>query len=47
MNFPDLKLIPDVQSTPDTRRLTIDRVGIRGLRYPMQFVDLTGTCSRR
>ena len=22
MNFPDLKLIPDIQSTADTRRLT-------------------------
>jgi GTP cyclohydrolase IB len=42
MNFPDLKLIPDVQSSADTRELVIDRVGIRGLRYPMQLVDLTG-----
>ncbi|MEO8134028.1 MAG: GTP cyclohydrolase FolE2 [Betaproteobacteria bacterium] len=42
MNFPDLKLIPDVQSSADTRQLTIDRVGIRGLKYPMQFVDLLG-----
>src|SRR3954447_248766 len=40
MNFPDLKLIPDVQSSVDTRQLVIDRVGIRGLKYPMQFVDL-------
>ena len=42
MNFPDLKLIPDVQSSADTRQLIIDRVGIRGLKYPMQLVDLTG-----
>ena len=42
MNFPDLKLIPDVQSHADTRRLVIDRVGIRGLRYPMQIVDTRG-----
>jgi GTP cyclohydrolase I len=42
MNFPDLKLIPDVQSAPDTRQIKIDRVGIRGLKYPMQFVDLDG-----
>ena len=40
MNFPDLKLIPDVQSTADTRRLVIDRVGIRGLKYPMHVVDI-------
>ena len=42
MNFPDLKLIPDVQSAPDSRRLAIDRVGIRGLKYPMQVVDIGG-----
>ena len=42
MNFPDLKLIPDVQSAADTRRLVIDRVGIRGLKYPMQIVDADG-----
>jgi GTP cyclohydrolase I len=42
MNFRDLKLIPDVQSSADSRRLAIDRVGIRGLRYPMQVVDLGG-----
>ena len=42
MNFPDLELIPDVQSNVDTRRLVIDRVGIRGLRYPMQIVDADG-----
>ncbi|MEO7762608.1 MAG: GTP cyclohydrolase FolE2, partial [Casimicrobiaceae bacterium] len=42
MNFPDLKLIPDVQSSADSRQLAIDRVGIRGLKYPMQLVDLTG-----
>ena len=42
MNFPDLKLIPDIQSAADTRRLVIDRVGIRGLKYPMQIVDADG-----
>jgi GTP cyclohydrolase I len=43
MNFPDLKLIPDVQSSADFRRLAIDRVGIRGLKYPMQVVDVDGS----
>jgi GTP cyclohydrolase FolE2 len=43
MNFPDLKLMPDVQSSPDSRRLAIDRVGIRGLKYPMQVVDVDGS----
>src|SRR5438477_1847147 len=42
MNFPDLKLIPDVQSSADSRQLAIDRVGIRGLKYPMQVVDIGG-----
>jgi GTP cyclohydrolase I len=42
MNFPDLKLIPDVQSSADSRQLVIDRVGIRGLKYPMQLADLAG-----
>ena len=42
MNFPDLKRIPDIQSAADTRRLVIDRVGIRGLKYPMQIVDADG-----
>jgi GTP cyclohydrolase I len=39
MNRPEAAVIPDVQSHPDVRELAIDRVGIRGLRYPMQFVD--------
>jgi GTP cyclohydrolase IB len=39
MNRPEAPVIPDVQSHPDARELAIDRVGIRGLRYPLQFVD--------
>jgi GTP cyclohydrolase FolE2 len=39
MNRPEPPLIPDVQSHPDARDLAIDRVGIRGLRYPLQFAD--------
>ena len=31
--------IPDVQSESDHRRLAIDQVGIRGLRYPLAFAD--------
>jgi GTP cyclohydrolase I len=31
--------IPDVQSTRDERHIAIDRVGIRGLRYPLSFQD--------
>ena len=31
--------IPDVQAGRDERRLAIERVGIRGLRYPLPFSD--------
>ncbi len=34
--------IPDVQSGTDERRLAIDQVGIRGLRYPLAFADHDG-----
>ena len=40
MNRPEVPAIPDVQSHPDARELAIDRVGIRGLRYPLRFVDV-------
>ncbi|WP_151449080.1 GTP cyclohydrolase FolE2 [Lacisediminimonas profundi] len=37
MNTRDLSLtaIPDVQSTLDTRRIAIQRVGVKGVRYPV------------
>ena len=31
----DLTTIPDVQSSPDTRRIAIQRVGVKGVRYPV------------
>ena len=34
--------IPDVQSHADARQLAIDRVGVRGLRYPIRFADGDG-----
>ena len=34
--------IADVQSGTDERELAIDRVGIKGLRYPLQFADQDG-----
>lgn len=45
MNSPDLKMmnIPDVQSTPDTRRLAIQRVGVKGVRYPLTVRTASGT----
>ena len=46
MNRPEqpqhLMPIPDVQSERDERNLAIDQVGIRGLRYPLAFVDRDG-----
>ena len=42
MNRPEAPEIPDVQSHADVRELAIDRVGIRGLRYPMRFADGNG-----
>jgi GTP cyclohydrolase I len=46
MNRPDtpqmLFAIPDVQSGPDERRIAIEQVGIRGLRYPLHFADADG-----
>ena len=35
MNAPERLPLPDVQSAPDNRNLAIDRVGVRGIRYPI------------
>lgn len=44
MNTRDLGMsaIPDVQSTPDTRRIAIQRVGVKGVRYPITVKTLSG-----
>ncbi|HWT70581.1 MAG TPA: GTP cyclohydrolase FolE2 [Oxalicibacterium sp.] len=44
MNSRDLGLaaIPDVQSTPDTRRIAIQRVGVKGVRYPLTIRTAAG-----
>ena len=44
MNTRDLNLttIPDVQSTADTRRIAIQRVGVKGVRYPVLVKTATG-----
>jgi GTP cyclohydrolase IB len=43
MNQRDAKLpIPDVQSTPDTRRLAIDRVGVKAIRHPVRIQERDG-----
>ena len=38
----ELAAIPDVQSLPDTRNLSIDRVGIREIRQPVRISDRFG-----
>jgi GTP cyclohydrolase I len=43
MNPRDAKLpIPDVQATPDTRHLAIDRVGIKSIRHPVKVAEREG-----
>jgi len=43
MNPRDAKLpIPDVQATPDTRHLAIDRVGIKSIRHPVKVAERSG-----
>jgi len=43
MNQRDAKLrIPDVQSSADTRRLAIDRVGIKAIRHPARIQERDG-----
>ncbi|NMM37598.1 MAG: GTP cyclohydrolase I FolE2 [Glaciimonas sp.] len=34
--------IPDVQSTPDTRQIAIQRVGVKGVRYPVAVKTSAG-----
>src|SRR4030081_3449623 len=33
---------PDVQASPDTRRLAIDRVGIKSIRHPARIMERDG-----
>lgn len=33
--------MPDIQSRPDERNIPIDKVGVRGLRYPIRVKDRT------
>ena len=36
MKARDLQNIPDVQATPDSRKLAIDKVGIKAIRHPVR-----------
>src|ERR671931_800901 len=42
MKARDLQNIPDVQSTPDSRKLAIDKVGIKSIRHPMRIQERSG-----
>jgi GTP cyclohydrolase IB len=42
MNQPSIPAIEDVQNTPDTRHLAIDKVGIKSIRHPVKVKDKTG-----
>ncbi|HSG77230.1 MAG TPA: GTP cyclohydrolase FolE2 [Burkholderiales bacterium] len=42
MKAKDLHNIPDVQSTPDSRKLAIDKVGIKAIRHPIQIMQRAG-----
>jgi len=39
MNSPEGLPIPDVQSSADTRRIAIDKVGIKAIRHPVLVAD--------
>ena len=39
MKAKDLYNIPDVQSTPDSRKLAIDRVGVKAIRHPVRIME--------
>lgn len=42
MNAPEGFFLPDVQSSLDERQLAIQKVGVKGLRYPLAMVDAAG-----
>jgi GTP cyclohydrolase I len=42
MKAKDLQNIPDVQSAPDSRKLAIDRVGIKDIRHPVRIQERSG-----
>src|ERR687891_1854163 len=42
MKSRDLQNIPDVQSDPDSRKLAIDKVGIKAIRHPVKIQERSG-----
>src|SRR5260221_8870301 len=43
MKARDLQNIPDVQGSPDSRKLNIDKVGIKAIRHPMRIQERNGS----
>ena len=43
MKSRDLYNIPDVQSAPDSRKLAIDKVGIKAIRHPVRITERAST----
>ena len=42
MNAPEHFFLPDIQATADLRQLAINKVGVKGLRYPLALLDAAG-----
>ena len=42
MKARDLQNIPDVQASPDSRKLAIDQVGIKAIRHPIRVAERSG-----
>jgi GTP cyclohydrolase I len=42
MKARDLQNIPDVQGAPDSRKLAIDKVGIKAIRHPVKIQERAG-----
>src|SRR5712671_3842246 len=43
MKARDLQNIPDVQGSPDSRKLAIDKVGVKAIRHPMRIQERPST----
>ena len=47
MKARDLQNIPDVQALPDSRKLAIDKVGVKAIRHPMRIMERPSADSSR
>lgn len=45
MNAPERFLLPDIQASRDQRNMAIQRVGIKGVRYPISIASAAGQVS--